>query len=40
MTDDERFALIGPVPSIGVPRDKRIPDDVKNLSAVGLAEDR
>jgi beta-glucosidase len=37
MTDDERFSLIvsliGPVPSIGVPRDKRIPDDVKNTSA-------
>src|SRR5262245_7809334 len=37
MTDDERFTLIisllGAVPSIGVPRDKRIPDDVKNMSA-------
>lgn len=37
MTDDERFSLIvsliGPVPSIGVPRDKRIPEDVKNTSA-------
>jgi beta-glucosidase len=37
MTDDERFALItslmGAVPSIGVPRDKRIPEDVKNMSA-------
>lgn len=37
MTDDERFSLIisliGPVPSIGVPRDQRIPDDVKNTSA-------
>src|SRR5262245_49827914 len=37
MTDDERFALIisliGPVPSLGVPRDKRIPASVKNTSA-------
>jgi beta-glucosidase len=37
MTDDERFSLltslIGAVPSIGVPRDKRIPQDVKNMSA-------
>jgi beta-glucosidase len=37
MTDDERFALIisliGPVPSIGVPRDWRIPEDVENTSA-------
>lgn len=37
MTDDERFSLlislIGAVPSIGVPRDKRIPEDVNNLSA-------
>jgi beta-glucosidase len=37
MTDDERFSLIisliGPVPSIGVPRDKRIPESVKNTSA-------
>jgi beta-glucosidase len=37
MTDDERFALlvslIGPVPSIGVPRDPRIPADMKNTSA-------
>ncbi|MGX9394138.1 beta-glucosidase (plasmid) [Nitrobacteraceae bacterium UC4446_H13] len=37
MTDDERFALIvsliGAVPSIGMPRDKRIPDDVQNMSA-------
>jgi beta-glucosidase len=37
MTDDERFSLIislmGPVPSVGVPRDKRIPEDVKNTSA-------
>ena len=36
MTDDERFALIisliGAVPSIGVPRDARIPDGV-NMSA-------
>ena len=36
MTDDERFSLIisllGPVPSI-VPRDPRIPEDVKNVSA-------
>src|SRR5262245_23824620 len=34
MTDDERFSLIisliGPV--LGVPRDTRIPDDVKNTS--------
>jgi beta-glucosidase len=37
MTDDERFALIvsliGAVPSIGVPRDPRIPAEVKNMSA-------
>jgi beta-glucosidase len=37
MTDDERFSLlislIGPVPSIKVPRDPRIPEDVKNVSA-------
>ena len=37
MTDDERFSLIvsliGAVPSIGVPRDKRLPEDVKNMSA-------
>jgi beta-glucosidase len=37
MTDDERFSLIvsviGPVPLIGIPRDKRIPEDVKNTSA-------
>jgi beta-glucosidase len=37
MTDEERFSLIisliGPVPVIGVSRDKRIPEDVKNTSA-------
>ena len=37
MTDDERFSLIvsliGPLPSIGVPRDERIPKEVKNTSA-------
>src|SRR5262245_61839050 len=37
MTDDERFSLIvslvGAVPSVGVPRDKRIPEDVNNMSA-------
>jgi beta-glucosidase len=37
MTDDERFSLIisllGPVPSLGVPRDKRIPESMKNTSA-------
>jgi beta-glucosidase len=37
LTDDERFSLlvslIGPVPSLGVPRDKRIPEDVQNTSA-------
>jgi beta-glucosidase len=37
MTDDERFSLIisliGAVPLIGVPRDKRIPEDVTNMSA-------
>lgn len=37
MTDDERFSLlislIGAVPAIGVPRDKRIPQDVDNMSA-------
>ena len=36
-TDDERFSLIislmGAVPSIGVARDKRIPEEVKNMSA-------
>lgn len=37
MTGDERFSLlvslIGAVPSIGMPRDPRIPDDVTNMSA-------
>src|SRR5262245_55603009 len=37
MTDEERFSLIisllGPVPSLGVPRDKRIPESMKNTSA-------
>lgn len=37
MTDDERFSLvvslIGAVPVIGVPRDRRIPENVKNMSA-------
>src|SRR5215510_9967818 len=37
MTDDERFSLlvslIGAVPSIGQPRDKRIPPEVSNMSA-------
>src|SRR5262245_25026968 len=37
MTDDERFSLIvsliGAVPSLGVPRDQRIPENVKNRSA-------
>jgi beta-glucosidase len=37
MTDDERFTLIisllGPVPSLGVPRDTRIPESMKNTSA-------
>ncbi|WP_035663817.1 beta-glucosidase [Bradyrhizobium sp. Ec3.3] len=37
MTDDERFSLIislvGAVPSIGVPRDRRIPEAVMNMSA-------
>src|SRR5262249_2298761 len=37
LTDDERFSLIvsliGAVPSIGVPRDPRIPEDVTNMSA-------
>src|SRR5262245_38964485 len=37
MTDDERFALlvslIGAIPSMGVPRDKRIPETVTNMSA-------
>lgn len=37
MTDDERFSLIisliGPVASIGVPRDPRIPESIKNTSA-------
>jgi beta-glucosidase len=37
MTDDERFSLlislIGAVPSLGVPRDRRIPDSVTNMSA-------
>jgi beta-glucosidase len=37
MTDDERFSLlvslIGAIPSIGVPRDKRIPPEVTNMSA-------
>lgn len=37
MTDDERFSLIisliGAVPSIGIPRDPRIPAHVNNMSA-------
>src|SRR5262245_36168090 len=37
MTDDERFSLIvsliGAVPSVGVPRDERIPAEVDNMSA-------
>src|SRR5215467_4194999 len=37
MTDEERFSLIisllGAVPSLGVPRDERIPEDVTNISA-------
>jgi beta-glucosidase len=37
MTDDERFSLIvsvmGAVPSIGIPRDERIPEQVDNMSA-------
>src|SRR5215467_13739930 len=37
MTDEERFSLIisllGAVPSLGVPRDERIPEDVNNMSA-------
>jgi beta-glucosidase len=37
MTDDERFSLVislvGAVPAVGVPRDKRIPDEVRNMSA-------
>src|SRR5215510_2739497 len=37
MTDDERFSLVisllGAVPSLGVPRDERIPEDVTNMSA-------
>src|SRR5215471_11964829 len=37
MSDDERFSLIisliGAVPSIGVPRDPRIPENVTNMSA-------
>jgi beta-glucosidase len=37
MTDDERFSLIvsliGGLPFLGVPRDTRIPEDVKNMSA-------
>jgi len=37
MTDDERFSLVisllGAVPSLGVPRDRRIPDEVTNMSA-------
>src|SRR5215472_10250068 len=37
MTDDERFSLVislvGAVPPVGVPRDKRIPDEVTNMSA-------
>src|SRR5262249_32074361 len=37
MTDDERFSLIisllGAVPSLGVPRDERMPEDVTNTSA-------
>jgi beta-glucosidase len=37
MTDDERFSLVisllGAVPALGVPRDKRIPDEVMDMSA-------
>src|SRR5262249_1874309 len=37
MTDDERFSLIismiGPAAAVGLPRDKRIPENVKNTSA-------
>src|SRR5262245_25903143 len=37
MSDDERFSLVvsllGAVPSLGVPRDRRIPDEVTNMSA-------
>src|SRR5215469_7100911 len=37
LTDDERFSLIisliGAIPLIGVPRDRRIPEDVTNMSA-------
>ena len=37
MTDDERFAMIisvlGPTGGVTKERDKRIPEDVKNLSA-------
>ncbi len=37
MTDDERFSMlvsvIGAIPSIGVPRDERIPAEVSNMSA-------
>src|SRR5262245_29854296 len=37
MTDDERFSLIvsviGAVPLLGMPRDKRIPESVNNMSA-------
>src|SRR5215472_6571130 len=37
LTDDERFSLVisllGAVPSLGVPRDERIPEDVANTSA-------
>src|SRR5690606_33427337 len=37
MTDEERFSLIisllGGLPSYGIPRDPRIPDDVDNMSA-------
>lgn len=37
MTDDERFSLLvsllGAVPTIGIPRDPRIPQDVTNMSA-------
>lgn len=37
MTDDERFSMlismIGGLPTLGVPRDPRIPEDVTNMSA-------
>jgi beta-glucosidase len=37
MTDEERFSLvvslIGAVPSIGIPRDPRIPEEIENMSA-------